>query len=215
MPRQRPGRAWQACHREDTASQGGVNPPFGRSDNLLASFLSDIGMAKSDSFFIRAELTTDEDNTFRQTTIPLGSYVDALGQAVLRIHNIEYEWINSSNLPPICIVDTPAYATAQVTTQSQTSMTNLADKSVVFKSQLWARNPDGNSGDPPSQVYNDSHAPQHFSDGYLVAVETMYLGGYANAGWASSQNLKICMVLECTVEKMSQSAAMALALSQQ
>ena len=104
-------------------------------------------------------------------------------------------------------------AQCQITTQSQTAMVSLFDKSTVFKGNLWARNPDVNAN-PPSQVYNDSHAPQHFSNGYLVAVETLYLGGQGSSEWLASDDLKIAVVMECTVEKMSQSSAMALALSQ-
>lgn len=44
---------------------------------------------QSDSFFIRADLLLDDTGTFAQTTIDLGAYVDALGKAVLRVHNIE------------------------------------------------------------------------------------------------------------------------------
>ena len=171
-------------------------------------------MAKSDSFFIRAELTVDDANTFVQTPISLGSYVDALGQAVLRIHNIEYEWIASDGTAPEMDANSAGFASCQVTTQSQTSLISLFDKSTVFKSQIWARNPDA-SPNPPATTYNDSHAPQHFSNGYLVAVETLYLGGQAGTEWLASDDLKVAMVMECTIEKMSQSSAMALALSQQ
>ena len=38
-------------------------------------------MAKSDSFFIRAIVSTDTTN-FAQTSIDLGAYVDALGKSV-------------------------------------------------------------------------------------------------------------------------------------
>ena len=172
-------------------------------------------MAKSDSFFIRAILTVDNSETFQQTTIPLGSYVDALGQAVLRIHNVEYEWINTANFKaPFMSPNQAGYANCQITTQTQTGLVSLDNKSVAFKSQLWARNPDA-SQNPPTQVYNDSHAPQHFTNGYLVAVETLYLGGQADASWIHDIDLGVAVVLECTVEKMSQAAAMALALSQQ
>ncbi len=171
-------------------------------------------MAKSDSFFIRAELTTDNSDTFVQTPISLGSYVDALGQAVLRIHNVEYEWVSSDGTAPTMGANQAGSASCQITTQSQTSLVTLFDKSTVFKSQLWARNPDS-AVNPPTQVYNDSHAPQHFSNGYLVAVETLYLGGQAEAEWTANDDLKVAVVMECTIEKMSQSSAMALALSQQ
>ena len=171
-------------------------------------------MAKSDSFFIRAELTTDNSNTFVQTTIPLGSYVDALGQAVLRVHGVEYEWIASDGDSPTMAGDTASQACFQITTQSQTGLVSLFDKSMVAKGQLWARNADNTAG-VPSQTYNDSHSPQDFTNGYLVAVESLFLGGKAGSNWTDGDDLKCAVVLECTVEKMSQAAAMALALSQQ
>lgn len=171
-------------------------------------------MAKSDSFFIRAELTTDNSNSFVQTTIPLGSYVDALGQAVLRVHGIEYEWIAEDGDSPTMTGDAASQACFQITTQSQSALISLFDKSMVAKGQLWARNPDSTVG-VPAQTYNDSHSPQDFTNGYLVAVETLYLGGKAGTQWTAADNLKVAVVMECTVEKMSQSAAMALALSQQ
>jgi len=171
-------------------------------------------MAKSDSFFIRAELQTGDSGLFVDTTIPLGSYVDALGQAVLRVHGVEYEWIASDGTAPEMDGNTAGFATFQITTQKQAAMVNLFNKSVVAKGQLWARNPDS-ATNPPAESYNDSHSPQDFSNGYLVAVETLYLGGIGSTEWKASSNLTCAVVMECTIEKMSQSAAMALSLSQQ
>lgn len=54
-------------------------------------------------------------------------------------------------------------------------------------------------------------APQHWRNGYLVAVEQIYLGVDQSFDHCD----KVSIVLECTVETLSQSAAMALALSQQ
>jgi hypothetical protein len=53
--------------------------------------------------------------------------------------------------------------------------------------------------------------PQDFTDGYLIAVEQMYLG----VDQRSTVTAQVSVVLECTVETMTQAAAMALALSQQ
>ena len=53
---------------------------------------------------------------------------------------------------------------------------------------------------------------QHFTDGYLIAVESLYLGA-RDTGLTNDTSVSI--VLECTVETLTQSAAMALALSQQ
>ena len=56
-------------------------------------------------------------------------------------------------------------------------------------------------------------APQHWTNGYLVGVESMYLSGKTSAaGW--QDDLYVSLVMECQSETLSQSAAMALALSQ-
>jgi len=174
-------------------------------------------MAKSDSFFIRFEVPVTVNATptssYNQIPVSLGSYVDALGQAVLRIHNIEYEWTTRDNQPPKMDGNKASPATFQITTQSQPTLVSLFDKSTVAKGMLWARNPDA-TDNCPAEVYNDSHAPQHFSNGYLVAVETLYAAAQVGADWKDT-NLKVAVVMECTIEKMSQSAAMALSLSQQ
>ena len=176
-------------------------------------------MAKTDSFFIRASVTPDDDATYVQTTVDLGAFVDALGKSVLRIINIEGEWAQGTdgdvpNGAPRMDGNTASGAIWQLTTQTQTGLVPLSDKSVVGKGMIWARNPDA-ATNPPAQSYTDSHLPQHFSEGYLVAVEQLYLGAWADTDWAELSNLTFNMVLECRVETLSEKAAMALALSQQ
>ena len=106
------------------------------------------------------------------------------------------------------------YAAWQLTTQSNSGLVSLDDRTTIGKGMLWARNPDG-SANPPTQVYSDSHLPQHYSDGFLVAVEDIYLGAQAGTEWAATSNTTFSIVLECEVLTMTQSAAMALSLSQQ
>ena len=173
-------------------------------------------MAKSDSFFIRADLLVDDTGSFQQTEIDLGAYVDALGQAVLRIHNIEWQVTAADGTAPLMDAGESGQCLWQLTTQSKlsTGMATLVDKSVIASGQLWAHNPDGQN-EAPSQVYNDTHAPQHYTNGYLVATEQVYLGGLATTPWTASSNVTIAVMLECTVEKMTKESAIALALSQQ
>lgn len=176
-------------------------------------------MPKTDSFFIRATVTPDDDDSFTQTAIDLGAFVDALGKSVLRIENIEGEWTQGplGAIPggaPYMDGNVADFAAWQLTTQSQTSLVGLDDKSVIGKGMLWARNPDVSSN-PPATCYQDSHLPQHYSEGYLVGVETIYLGGYGGGGWAETSDLTFNIVLECRVESLTEKAAMALALSQQ
>jgi len=167
-----------------------------------------------DSFFIRASLLVDDTSTFSQTEIDLGAYVDALGEAVLRIHNVEWALTRSDGTPPNCDAGTLADSAWQLTTQSQTGMVTLANKSVIASGAIWAFNPDGAAGSP-SQVYTDSHSPQHYTNGYLVATEQIYLGGIGSSNWGASDDITFSVMLECTVEKMSKNSAIALALSQQ
>lgn len=176
-------------------------------------------MAKTDSFFIRATVTPDNTNTFVQSSIDLSSYVNALGKSILKIKAIEGEWCQAEdgaipNGAPFMSGDTADFAIWQLTTQNNTGLVSLDDRTTIAKGNLWARNPDATSH-PPSQVYSDSHLPQHYSDGFLVAVEEIYLGSQAGTNWESLSNLTFNIVLECEVMTLTQSAAMALALSQQ
>lgn len=165
-------------------------------------------MAKTDSFFIRATVATNT-TTYAQTTVDLGSYVDALGKSVLRIHNIAVQY-GSGNDAPVVSANSTNVIGHQITTQSQTAMVSTSDKSVISSGRLLL------VGDAGGAVQNSSEsldvAPQMWSNGYLVGVEQIYLATDASAD-VSLDSVNI--VMECTVETLSQSAAMALALSQQ
>jgi len=178
-------------------------------------------MAKSDSFFIRASVTCGDSGTFAQTAIDLGAYVSALGKSVLKIKSVHYEWIAGANATvptpfgaPHMDGDKAGEALMQLTTQTQTGIVSLENKSVIAKSSLWARNTDS-AANPPAQVYNDSHSPQDYADSYIVAVETMYLGAVGGTEWTDGSDLTCAVMIECQVETLTQAAAMALALSQQ
>ena len=165
-------------------------------------------MARTDSFFIRAQVLTDTTN-YNEAAIDLGAYVDALGKSVLRIHNISVQYGNAGesvdNLSPSVITD----VSFQLTTQSQTALVDLNNRSVVASGALAIAADAG--GD--LTILNESldAGPQHWTDGYLIAVEQMYLGTIQGIDALSA----VSIVMECTVETMTQAAAMALALSQQ
>ena len=168
-------------------------------------------MAKSDSFFIRASIDFN-GATFEQTSIDLGAYVDALGKSVLRIHNIAVQWGRPTETPNESGTNNHSSNCYQLTTQSQSTMVDIDDKSVIASGRLQLHT----DGTGAVTVVNDfaDIAPQTWTQGYLVGVEQIYLG--VDSTSANALNLTECsIVLECTVETLSQSAAMALALSQQ
>jgi len=172
-------------------------------------------MAKSDSFFIRHTTNIGNTATFAQDSIDLGAYVDALGKSVLRIHNIAVTMSDSTGTTSEVTAtgNAPfngAAAQFQLTTQSQTDTVLPSNKSVISSGRIVAIG----DGNVPSGVWESfDNLPQLWTNGYLVAVDTIYLGGEASANFDGAVYCSITM--ECTVETMSQASAMALALSQQ
>jgi hypothetical protein len=163
-------------------------------------------MARTDSFFIRATVPTDGTD-FSQTAIDLGSYVDALGKSVLRIHNISVQY--GSPLESYAgAVESNTGVYFQLTTQQQTEAVDISNRSVIASGSLAIA-----TGAAVVEMMDSSLdvGPQHWTDGYLVAVEQLYLG----CRQTYTHLNRVSIVLECTVETMTQAAAMALALSQQ
>lgn len=169
-------------------------------------------MAKSDSFFIRAELLSG--SSFQQKEIDLGAYVDALGKSVLRIHNVFVQVVNgtATNDYPSAGPDSTAYVQYQLTTQSQSGVLRASDKSVISTGAYATARTGASIGASFSSHDNDM-LPQMWRNGYLVGVESIYFGAEDNGNF--TVNPRIAIVMECTVESLSQSAAMALTLSQQ
>ena len=165
-------------------------------------------MARSDSFFIRATVDTDGTN-FAQTSIDLGSFVDALGKTVLRIHNASVSY-QSPGTVPTTPVNNSAVCGWQLTTQSQTGLVGAINRSTISSGALTL------TGDAAALLVQMSEAldiaPQEWSGGYLVAVESIFLGVDQSIAALVDE---VTIVLECTVETMTQAASMALALSQQ
>jgi hypothetical protein len=176
-------------------------------------------MAKSDSFFLRATLNAKKDNSFQEVAVDLGAYVDALGKSVMRIHNISVQVTDANATTPTILAGGAggeaknAKAQFQLTTQTQSSMVTGINKSVISTGQLTATNLDNADSFPSvvSEAYDN--LPQMWTNGYLVAVDTIYLGASAGLNW--KEDVHFTIVMECTVETMTQASAMALSLSQQ
>jgi len=172
-------------------------------------------MAK-DNFFLRAIVTpTATDGAYNQVEIDLGSFVNLLDKSanLLRIHNIEGEVTALDGSAPTIAANTGAEFVWQITTKSMAALATLDDDAVVAKGQLWARNPDG-SANAPATSYSDSHMPQHFTNGYLVAVDTLYLAAQHDGDWTDGDSVSYAIVMECSIEKATIASSTALALSQ-
>ncbi len=169
-------------------------------------------MARSDSFFIRQTLNADNLNQYKEIPLDLGAYVDALGKSVLRVHNIAVTFSDPDGKALEVSAATSAAAQYQLCTQSQTDIVFSSNRAVISSGKLYGVNT--LDGDHYPQVSHDTDVlPQMWTNGYLVAVDSIYLGGQASTQWTSDVYMSI--TLECTVETLSQAAAMALSLSQQ
>ena len=167
---------------------------------------------KSDSFFIRQTLNADNTNTYQEIPLDLGAYVDALGKSVLRIHNITVSFTDDNGKALEVSASRSAAAQYQLLTQSQADIVFSSNRAVISSGKLYGVNTLATDQYP--QVSHDTDVlPQMWTNGYLVAVDTIYLGGQASSNWTSDVYMSI--TLECTVETMSEASAMALALSQQ
>lgn len=171
-------------------------------------------MAKSDSFFIRASTDIEDDGTYRQEPIDLGAYVDALGKSVLRIHNIAVSFSDGTGRSPeLDGSDAAAAAQFQLATQTQSDIVLPSNKSIISSGMMNASRVKSGNGVADSTSESFDNLPQLWTNGYLVAVDTIYLGGAATATFY--EHVTVSITMECTVETMSTAAAMALALSQQ
>ncbi len=170
-------------------------------------------MARSDSFFLRQTLNAENTGVYQQTPLDLGAYVDALGKSVLRIHNVAVSYTEADGTTVTLGANDGGAAQFQLLTQSQTGMVLPSNRAIVSTGTLIADNNAAAAG-PPQYVSHDLDvAPQHWTQGYLVAVDSMFLGGRADSAFTT--DVYISVTMECTVETMTQAAAMALSLSQQ
>lgn len=167
-------------------------------------------MAKSDSFFIRASVTGNTTN-YAETSVDLGAFVDALGKSVLRIHNVQARIIDEDNLRTPSKDNTNYFAGFQLLTQTQTGLVSFTERSLIAAGTLSVGEANGSI---TAMTETNDLMPQDFTNGYLVAVDTIFLGIDQNIA-ADTGEVRAELILECTVETLSQSAAMALALSQQ
>jgi len=167
----------------------------------------------TDSFFIRKTLNAGQTNAYAQVGIDLGAYVDALGKSVLRLHNVQVTYSDLAGATATLGAGASAVAQWQLTTQSFGALQLSSNRAVVSDGRCHQVNQEAAVG--VASIVSDANGInlQEWTNGYLIAVESLFLGGAASAGF--DEDVHISVVLECTVETLSQSAAMSLALSQQ
>jgi len=171
-------------------------------------------MAKSDNFYLRAEVVLPADETIVEAEIDLGSYVN-LGpksSTLLRINGIDVAYQDSTGLIPTVDGQAAAFCAAVLSTQSATTMPRLSDRAVVWSGAINAYNSAAGAGSPWVVTQDNDMNPRDFQDGYDVAVDTLYLRGQADDAW--NETVYVSIVLECQQITATQANATALAISQ-
>lgn len=175
-------------------------------------------MSKTDTFFIRATLDCKNveiaANTFQQIPIDLGTYVNALEKSVLRVKTIQVAYSDAYGTSSSISGSDAGVCQYQITTQSQVASVLASNNSVIGSGRvhMWNNLPGAGVATMVSDV-NDVSPNTFGTDGYLVAVDTIFLGGQASTAFLGDAYISI--ILECQVETLTTSKAMALALSQQ
>lgn len=171
--------------------------------------------SQTDSFFIRARVNAGNSNVQGITTVDLGAYVDALGKAVLRIHKIAVESsdIDGGTLT-LLANESASLRMALTTSYPDANLTSpiLSDNGTIATGHLIAFNDQGTASVASNVSTDFDQMDEHWTNGYLVAVDNIYLSGIASTGFNEDVYVQIC--LECTVEQMDERSAIALALSQ-
>nr|AGA18302.1 hypothetical protein [uncultured marine virus] len=172
---------------------------------------------KSDSFFIRAQVTVS-GVTYGQTEIDLGSFVN-LGvskSTLLRIHNVQAQYLDNSDPSAMIYYDggiPGGKLTWQLTTQTQSAL--IGGRRQVIHHRTGRYSQASTTGVLVQNADDTADMnPQEWQQGYLIGVETLFLGADSSATWDSG-DVDINVVLECTLENATQASATALALSQQ
>ena len=83
-------------------------------------------------------------------------------------------------------------------------MPQINDESVMFSCAISGVNPNDDN-DQGILTHDTDIAPQHLRDGYLLAVDTLYMYAAGDDAW--SEDVYVNFMLECSLEKITQATA--------
>lgn len=183
-------------------------------------------MAKSETFYIRAQIQGDQSEERQEVEIDLGAYVNlGLKQStLLRVHSIQQQLCDNQGLVPTVEgaagagVTKSAFCNTAITTKRYVdaadpkSMPQLFDDATMYTAGVVSTNANTDE-DQGITTHDIDIAPQHMMSGYLVGVDNLYVYITIDDKW--SEDVFANFLLECTLESATQSNAVALALSQQ
>jgi len=128
----------------------------------------------------------------------------------MRIHNISVSIRDATTgfTPASTGAGTDAQVAFQLTTTNEAGLLFASDRNIITSGCVSYEM----AGTVTGATDQSDVLPRRWTNGYIVGVDSLFLG-IDTRGMATDARVDI--VLECTVEKLSQNAAVALALSQQ
>lgn len=172
-------------------------------------------MAKSEPFFIRGQIAGATSDRYLESEIDLGAFVN-LGvskSTLIRIHNVYWAIQNTADpekQPTASASGGDLNMCLALSSQSNTETPFLYEKQVISLENYFCVK------DGSDVIFRDTTstaAPQHWDNGYLVGVDSLYMSSNVDQNTAATYTVSVCM--ECTLENATQASATALALSQQ
>lgn len=166
-------------------------------------------------FLVRGSVEKGTSAGFAQAEIDLGSYVDALGEAVLKIHSIQVQHQETAN-PEKGPVSSAAGTTLnygyQLTTQTHSALVLSNDRSVIASGSTVT--PKDTTTNIIKGVFDVNNInPSFYQDGVLIATQTLYLGVENDVTMDDACTTTV--IMECSVQPLDNREALALALGQQ
>ena len=178
-------------------------------------------MAKvtSGNLYLRKTITQNGSSMVEES-IDLSSFVNLPQGECLRIKQVWFEW-TTDNFGTINGTDIGASGAAQgasisgqITTTSRAALGVVSFESAgcVAKNNLYAHIDATANID---MITHDSVLnPYEFSDGYIVAVDTLYFGCKGSTVDLWADDLNMTCLIECETVKLSEKDAIALAVGQ-
>ena len=161
--------------------------------------------AKTAPFYLTAQVTLTADNTYVQTTIPLGSYIDVASKQAVAIMEVDYisqATDFSSQLDADKIVD------YQLTDINRGALVSADDTALISHGALAYDN------SPPNFSNENSLFPDSFGSletARMVVNDDVFFGAQATVAGAS--NVISTVRIKAVVVKLSEKDFMSLALT--
>tara|TARA_Y100000361_G_scaffold152739_1_gene172904 strand:- start:1105 stop:1617 length:513 start_codon:yes stop_codon:yes gene_type:complete len=162
--------------------------------------------AKTSPFWLTAQVDLTANDTYTQTTIPLGSYIDVASKQAVAIISVDYFAQNTASNSRKLAVD--SFVDFQLTDINRNALVVGDDTALISSGALAYDNA------PPSFTNSNDLYPDSFgtlSEARMVVNDDIFFGAQSDS--AASQNQTAIVRIQAQVVKLTEKDFMALALT--